>query len=88
MLPRHLPVLVLLRDVDVDALAQGKSPDTAVISGTSPYVRGAAAELLSFRDKLVRSLERQGVLVLDVAPADLTPSLINRYLEIKARHLL
>ncbi len=88
MLPRHLPVLVLLRDVDVDALAQGKSPHTALISGTSPYVRGAAAELLSFRDKLVRSLERQGVLVIDVAPADLTPSLINRYLEIKARHLL
>jgi len=88
MLPRHLPVLVLLRDVDVDALAQGKSPDTAVIAGASPYVRGAAAELLSFRDKLVRSLERQGVLVMDVAPADLTASLINRYLEIKARHLL
>ncbi len=88
MLPRHLPVLVLLRDVDVDALAQGKTPDTAAIAGTSPYVRGAAAELLSLRDKLVRSLERQGVLVLDVAPADLTPSLINRYLEIKARHLL
>lgn len=88
MLPRHLPVLVLLRDVDVDALAQGKSPETAAITGTSPYIRGAAAELLSFRDKLVRSLERQGVLVLDVAPADLTASLINRYLEVKARHLL
>ncbi len=88
MLPRHLPVLVLLRDVDVDALVQGKDPETAAIAGTSPYVRGAAAELLSFRDKLVRSLERQGVLVLDVAPADLTPALINRYLEIKARHLL
>lgn len=88
MLPRHLPVLVLLRDVDVDALAQGKTADTAAITGTSPYVRGAAAELLSFRDKLVRSLERQGVLVLDVVPADLTPALINRYLEIKARHLL
>jgi hypothetical protein len=26
--------------------------------------------------------------VLDVAPGQLTPSLINRYLEIKARHLL
>lgn len=88
MLPRHLPVLVLLRDVDVDALAQGKVAETAAITGTSPYIRGAAAELLSLRDKLVRSLERQGVLVLDVAPADLTASLINRYLEIKARHLL
>lgn len=88
MLPRHLPMLVLLRDVDVDALVLGKTAETAAIVGTSPYIRGAAAELLSFRDKLVRSLERQGVLVLDVAPGELTASLINRYLEIKARHLL
>jgi uncharacterized protein (DUF58 family) len=77
---RHLPLLVLLRDVDVDALVEGP--------GVDPYVRGAAAELTSFRDRLVRELKKHGALVLDVAPAELTPSLINRYLEIKARHLL
>jgi hypothetical protein len=33
-------------------------------------------------------MKRQGALVLDVLPAQLTPSLLNRYLEIKARHLL
>jgi len=88
LLPRHLPLLVLLRDVDVDALALGEAAASAHLSGLGPYLRGAAAEILSFRDKLIRRLKQRGVLVLDVAPAELTPALINRYLEVKARHLL
>jgi uncharacterized protein (DUF58 family) len=80
VMPRHLPLLVILRDVEIDELVEGPSE--------GPYVRGAAAELVSFRDRLVRDLKRQGALVLDVAPGQLTPALINRYLEIKARHLL
>ena len=80
VMPRHLPLMVLLRDVEIDALVEG--------AGTDAYVRGAAAELSTFRDRLVRELKRHGALVLDVAPGQLTPALINRYLEIKARHLL
>src|SRR5262249_54795068 len=80
VMPRHLPLMVLLRDVEVDDLVEGSSSD--------PYVRGAAAELSTFRDRLVRDLKRHGALVLDIAPGQLTPALINRYLEIKARHLL
>lgn len=80
VMPRHLPLVVLLRDVDLDALVEGP--------GVDPYVRGAAAELSSGRDRLARDLQKHGALVLDVRPAELTPRLINRYLEIKARHLL
>lgn len=80
VLPRHLPLMVLLRDVEIDDLVEG--------AGVDPYVRGAAAELVSFHDRLVRDLKKHGALVLDVSPAELTPKLINRYLEIKARHLL
>lgn len=80
VMPRHLPLMVLLRDMDIDALVEG--------AGVDPYVKGAAAELSSFRDRLVRDLKTHGALVLDVAPGQLTPQLINRYLEIKARHLL
>ena len=80
VMPRHLPLMVLLRDVEIDELVEG--------AGVDPYVRGAAAELSGFRDRLVRDLKKQGALVLDVSPAQLTPQLINRYLEIKARHLL
>jgi uncharacterized protein (DUF58 family) len=88
LLPRHLPMLVPFRDVEIDALADGQAPEVAGYAGTAPYVRGAAAELVSFRDRLIRDVKRRGALVLDCPPADLTPSLINRYLEIKARHLL
>jgi uncharacterized protein (DUF58 family) len=88
LFPRHLPLMVLLRDVDVDALVTGTAPESSALAGTGAYIRGAAAELESFRDRLVRGLAKQGALVLDVAPESLTPALINRYLEIKARHLL
>lgn len=80
VMPRHLPLMVILRDVEIDELVEGAAVD--------PYLRGAAAELSGFRDRLVRELKKQGALVLDVSPAQLTPQLINRYLEIKARHLL
>jgi uncharacterized protein (DUF58 family) len=80
VMPRHLPLLVILRDIEIDELVEGTNDD--------PYVRGAAAELSSFRDRLVRDLKRHGALVLDVSPGQLTPALIDRYLEIKARHLL
>ena len=48
----------------------------------------AAAELLAWREKLVRELQRAGALVLDVLPADITPHLVRRYLDVKVRHLL
>ncbi len=80
VLPRHLPLMVLLRDVEIDELVEGAAVD--------PYLRGAAAELVGWHDRLVHDLKKHGALVLDVTPAELTPQLINRYLEIKARHLL
>lgn len=82
--PRHLPLLVLLRDATVEALAlPGERDDDRAI-----YTAAAAAETLAWRDRLIRDLRRGGALVLDVLPRDLSPSLVNRYLEVKARQLL
>jgi uncharacterized protein (DUF58 family) len=83
LLPRHLPLCVLLRDTDVESLAtaEAKTDDDL-------YVRAAAAEILTFKDALVRKLEHAGVLVLDAEPRDITPELVKRYWEIKARRLL
>jgi uncharacterized protein (DUF58 family) len=86
LMPRHLPLMVFLRDVEVDALVEQGDPGAG--GDDDPYARGAAAELRTFGDRLVRDLERHGALVLDVAPGKLTPALIDRYLDIKARHLL
>jgi uncharacterized protein (DUF58 family) len=86
LLPRHLPLCVLLRDVDVDRIAEPAGPPAP--NELDVYLRGAAAELIAWREKLLRDLKASGVLVLDVAPGELTPALIRRYLEIKARQLL
>ncbi len=93
LFPRHLPLIVLFRDVEVHALLEGQGPKALPdrhrqIGELELYSRGAAAELVSWRDQLIRKLKEQGALILDVDPSDLTPALINRYLEIKARHLL
>ena len=56
---------------------------------TSDLYRGAAAaNLLNWRHQVIRDLEHNGVLVVDEFPERLTAPLINRYLDIKARHLL
>jgi uncharacterized protein (DUF58 family) len=83
--PRHLPLIVLFRDVDVHALLVGHQPAPSELE---LYTRGAAAELISWREQLIRKLQDHGALILDVEPTNLTPALINRYLDIKARHLL
>ena len=86
LLPRHLPLFVMFRDSDVDALLDPQAHPLA--DDGDVYVSAAAAELTSFRDSVVRELKKQGALVLDVPTGELTPKLMNRYLEIKARHLL
>ncbi len=85
--PRHLPLCVLFRDRELDAQVSGKK--IAVEDSPSDlYDRAAAADLLTWRKRVVRRLEAGGSLVLDVAPDALTPSLVKRYLEVKARQLL
>jgi len=90
LLPRHLPLVVLFRDGDVENMALGLA---AELPGRldrlqAPYTAAAAAELLGRRDRLVRELRRAGALVLDVPTGQLTGHLVNRYLEVKARQLL
>jgi hypothetical protein len=52
------------------------------------YARGAAAEVLRWRQGFIRDLRHGGAMVLDVGPRELTPRLINHYYEIKSRHWL
>lgn len=83
LVPRHLPLCVLMRDLEVEALALAPPK-----SQTDGFVNAAAAESVVWRDGIVRSLRRSGALVLDARPDDVTPDLVNRYLEVKARRLL
>lgn len=81
---RHLPLCALFRDGALDAMVE--SPPSADASDL--YRRGAAAEAIIWRDRLVRDLKAGGALVLHTLPGRLTPSLVNRYLEIKAQQML
>jgi len=79
---RHLPLVVWVRDPELDRLLTD-APEVV-----SPFVRGAAAELLTWRERSLRGLRRRGALVVDCQPSELTSELLGRYLEIKARRLL
>ena len=48
----------------------------------------AAADIIAWRHQVLTDLHSKGVLSVDVFPEQMTAPLVNRYLEIKARHLL
>ena len=80
---RHLPIGVLLKDHSLfDAVEQADS------SSANLFRSAAAAGILSWRNQVLLDLEHQGVMALDVYPEDMTAPLVNKYLEVKARHLL
>ena len=95
---RHLPLIVLFQDRDLRGLLQAQPAAGAALHAGGRaraqtnelqlYTRGAAAEIVAWREQLLRQLEASGALVMHPDAGELTAELINRYLEIKARHLL
>jgi len=80
---RHLPLGVFLRDHALfDAAAEAPDHDAAL------YRAAAANQIVNWRRGVLADLQGKGVLSLDVFPEQMTAPLVNRYLEIKARHLL
>jgi uncharacterized protein (DUF58 family) len=80
---RSLPLVVTISDPDIQAASTQKPGDSL-----SVYQRAAAAKLLDERRIVLETLQRQGVLTLDVAANKLSIAVINRYLELKAKTLL
>lgn len=76
----HLICWVCLRDPGVEAMVEGWGEDE--------WERGAAAEILVWRRRVLDQAAARGVMVLDCAPAEFTPGLLDAYLEIKARQLI
>lgn len=80
---RHLPLGVLLRDHRLfDAV------DVELPVGDELWRAAAAADILTWRHQLLTDMMGKGAMMLDVFPEEMTAPLINRYLEVKARHLL
>lgn len=80
---RHLPLGILLRDPRLFEPLQVEHP-----LGDTFWQAAAAADILAWRHQVLHDLTSKGALTLDVFPEDMTAPLVNRYLEIKARHLL
>jgi uncharacterized protein (DUF58 family) len=74
----HLPLTLAVADVPLQDLA-ARTPETA----NELYDVLVARDLLHGRSEMLRSLERQGVMVLDTVPERLTVDAVNRYLAIK-----
>jgi uncharacterized protein (DUF58 family) len=80
---RHLPLVVALRNPDVEAVAA-----TAGEGASSPYRRAAAEELLDVRERALQGMRRTGIQVVDAAPGTVSAALLAKYTEIKGRGLL
>jgi uncharacterized protein (DUF58 family) len=80
---RHLVVSVWLRDPSVTDLLSAPAKSVADL-----YQRAAAAQLVGWRERSLASLRGKGALVVDCPPGQLTPGLLSKYVEIKARRLL
>jgi len=78
---RHLLVVVALRN---DELVTSAIP-TRHSTSEELYASAAAEELLDARNEAIVRMRRAGVSVLDVSPRRLATSVVNHYLELKAR---
>jgi uncharacterized protein (DUF58 family) len=78
-----LPLVVTISDPDVHAAANQTPRDSL-----AAYQRAAASQILDERRVVLETLQKRGVLTLDVPANQLSLAVINRYLELKGRTLL
>lgn len=80
---RHVVLLAALKDVFLKRATA--APLTVPRDG---FRRAAAVDLLRDREEVLEKVRHRGGFVIDAAPADLTPRLLNRYLEIVLRGMI
>lgn len=79
LFPQHLPLLLAIRDAELEGLSRltpAREEDV--------YTAAVATRLLERRALALAAMRRQGALVLDVAPDELTTQTVNQYLAVKA----
>ena len=81
--PHHLALCITLKDTELAGLA-----DEVPNSIEDVYQKAVAGQLLMEQQGVLNKLRQSGVLVLNVAPEDLSIATVNRYLELKGKNLL
>ncbi len=77
---RHLPLVVTLRDPDLDHIA-GSRPQTT----GDAYRKAAAEELIAAREDALVQMRSAGAIVLDVPPERASGAVVDTYQELKRR---
>ncbi len=85
IMPAHLPLIVMMRDRDMEALAAGRTVEG---SYETSFHMAAACRLLQERGETIARLRAMGAVVLDIYPEQLTAGTIRKYLEVKMRNLI
>jgi uncharacterized protein (DUF58 family) len=80
---RHLPLCVVISDPNITRYAGG-----ALDSSSMAYERAVAEMLLDERRVVLDTLQRSGVMTIDVPADKLSISVINTYLQLKERGTL
>jgi uncharacterized protein (DUF58 family) len=78
--PRHLPLVVTLRNPALDAVAAMRPAAAA-----DAYRKAGAEALLDARAEALAQMRRVGAVVLDVEPARAGGAVVERYLQLKRR---
>lgn len=81
--PRHLPLVVALRDPSLAEIA-ARVPDEP----DAVFESVVAREMIDDRTRAVRELERLGAHVIDGSPDEFSSAVISKYLELKAIGML
>jgi uncharacterized protein (DUF58 family) len=83
--PRHLPLAVTMADNEVLAMARSAPRSARPTDTQQMYEQVVAQGLLDDRASALEALQRRGALTIDVPADKLTPAVVNKYLELKAR---
>lgn len=78
--PRHLPLVVSLRDPALEEIAEREPGDQDEL-----YESVVAREVYRDRRQMAADIARRGVHVLDASPREFSIAVVNRYLALKAR---
>jgi uncharacterized protein (DUF58 family) len=79
----HLVAVVIFRNTELDQLLSPPDRNTMDV-----YVKAITRKFIREKEQVAKELESHGVLTILTAPEELSVSVMNKYLEIKARRML
>jgi uncharacterized protein (DUF58 family) len=81
--PQHLPLLIILQDLALDAVASALPESKEALFQTL-----AARDLVNRRKEILQEARTRGAMVVETTPSNAGFAAINAYLEVKRRQIL